>query len=214
MRIKTTIIVLVTLILSLANHAFATPEEDVITTYRAFVTAIRNGDAVEAMKFVEPSTEVNQPLLDAIVKETIAADAVQMEMLKQFSPRTAEEGWEAICIVPWDDLLQKLRCQITESGTAGVFVFDDETSGEGLIATMIQRDGKWVLASTNLLEQFGMTPEDLEEKQISRATAVEKSETKQSIYKLLLKQLWGKEFATAIDCQKSLKEDQKRNGVD
>ena len=89
MRIKTTIIVLVTLILSLANHAFATPEEDVITTYRAFVTAIRNGDAVEAMKFVEPSTEVNQPLLDAIVKETIAADAVQMEMLKQFSPRTA-----------------------------------------------------------------------------------------------------------------------------
>ena len=172
MRIKSTIIVLVTLILGLAGQAIATPEEDVIASYRAFVAAVRKGDAAEAMKFIEPGTEENQPLLNAIIAETIAAEAVQMEMLKQFGPRTADEGWESIGLIPWDDLLQNLRSQITEDGTAGVFAVDDDSSGEGLIATMIQRDGKWVVASANLLEQFGMTPEDLEEKQMSRATAL------------------------------------------
>src|SRR5215204_3705536 len=136
----------------LPTHCLAAdpPEHEAIKQFRAYVAAVRAGDAQAVQKLAVPVSKPLQPVQTVLIKLTILEEQLRRETVAQFGPIDfkKEELWELFG-QPSDDDLKDVRVKVhEEENIAGVLLKNPHTGKHDRTALMVRRDNKWFVPVT------------------------------------------------------------------
>jgi hypothetical protein len=133
------------------------PEHQAIRQFRAYVTAVRAGDAQAVQKLAVPVSKPLQPAQAVLIKLKILEEQLRRETVAQFGPIDfkKEELWELFG-QPSDDDLKDIRVKVHgDENIAGVLLKNPHTGQHDHTALMVRRDNQWFVPLTLQLNEEG-----------------------------------------------------------
>jgi hypothetical protein len=167
----------------------------------------------DALKLIEPVPESCKQLLTARLKQAIAVEAMQKEMIAQMGPpKIEEEGW-AIGGLPYDDLFKNLKGVAQGENGVVLVATNPRSKQEGPCGLMVRRNGKWLILAAMAL---GVQPPDdpsapfVEPDADSREQSMKYANATRAAAEAVLKRLRNKEFSKPAEVANALSEEMKK----
>jgi hypothetical protein len=142
-------------LLALPCRAADAPQHDAIKQYRAYVAAVRAGDAQAVQKLAVPVSKEVQAAQAVLIKLTILGERLRRETVAQFGPidLKKEELWENFG-QPSDEDLKDLRVKVhEEANVAQVLLKNPHTGNHDRTALMVRRNNQWFVPITLQLDE-------------------------------------------------------------
>jgi hypothetical protein len=188
---------------AISATTWAAPEDGAAEQYRAYVSAVRTGKLDDVVKLVEPVPATSKPMLTARIKQAIAVEAMQKEMVAQMGPaKSGEEGW-AIGGLPYDDVLKDLKPVAQDANTVALQGVDPASNTPVPVGWIIRRNGKW-LVPAGLVLDLEPAPQFVEPEAAERAEKIKDADAMTKAADVVLQRLKKKEFKKPAEVQSAL----------